>query len=185
QDFALTLAKLGASVGSVTELTEAEINKRKESEASLLKFNNELATLNEKFTELEISLGEHLLPAFTKIIEVVRQIVDLIPKDSAAKVSNVAAKQADFITGKEAPSTSFWENWKRHPVAGGGPLGALYRTLKGNKAGGEVVDGKVVPMNTPSPLLPNAQANPAPTNGNTPDKRETSQASNKDKGSAN
>lgn len=162
QDFALTLAKLGASVGSVTELTEAEINKRKESEASLLKFNNELATLQEKFTELEISLGEHLLPAFTKIIEVVRQLVDLIPKDSASKVSNVVSKQADFVTGKEAPSTSFWENWKRHPIAGGGPLGALYRTLKGNKAGGEVVDGKVIPMNTPSPLLPNAKPNAKP-----------------------
>jgi soluble lytic murein transglycosylase-like protein len=89
QDFALSLAKMGDSVGKVTEQTAAEIQKRNEAQTQLNAFNNSFATLTEKFREAENELGQKLLPSFTKFIELVSKLVAALP--------NVAEKGVDVI----------------------------------------------------------------------------------------
>lgn len=127
ENFALALAKMGPSIGKITEHTNEEVEARAKAEASLTEFNSNLAKLDQSFNTLEISLGQKLLPAFTALIDIIDKIVNLIPKDS---VSGFVTNQANFATGNEKPSTSFLENLARHPVAGAGPFGAAYRTYK-------------------------------------------------------
>jgi len=106
EDFALSLQKLGPSVGKVTELTEAEIKKRVDAEASLAKFNAELAKFNEQAKELEISLGQKLIPAFTKLLTLINNIVDAIP--------------------------NAWADTKKAAEAQGVDLGQLGKDIRGN-----------------------------------------------------
>lgn len=100
-DFALALKELGPSIGTVTELTQDEITKRGQAEATLLKFNTELAKLNESFNNLEISLGIKLIPAFNELIKIVDKIVNLIPK-AAAPAFNLAKGTVQTMRKKDA-----------------------------------------------------------------------------------
>lgn len=102
QDFALTLQKIGPSISRVTELTAEDINKRQDAERSLAAFNSEMGRLNEQFNNLEIALGQRLIPAFTRLIELVNKVVALIPKAEDAKneafagtVTNMVASSKD------------------------------------------------------------------------------------------
>lgn len=79
QDFALSLKKQGGSVGSITELKPEEIENRKAAQTSLDKFNDSFAKLKESFTRAENVLGEKLLPAFTKFIDLIVKLVDALP----------------------------------------------------------------------------------------------------------
>jgi hypothetical protein len=80
QDWLLTLQKLGPSIGDITQLTTAEITARKQSEDSLAKFNDELGKFRENINELEISLGQNLLPAAEKFVGWVTKIVNAMNK---------------------------------------------------------------------------------------------------------
>lgn len=97
QDFALTMQRLGGSVGRVTELTQEDIRNRQSAEESLRAFNTEMAVFSTKANELEISLGEHLIPAFTKLIELVNKIVKLVPMD---EINGSIDRKTDIATGK-------------------------------------------------------------------------------------
>lgn len=128
ENFALALAKQGASIGKITEHTPEELSGRAAAEQSLTEFNTQLAQLEQSFNKLETSVGEKLIPAFVALLDLVDKIVNLIPKD---KVTAAAENFANFAQGKEKPSRSFIENYKRHPnaVSGGGVLAAITRTF--------------------------------------------------------
>lgn len=120
QDFALTLQKIGPSIGKVTEMTAAEVQSRQGAEASMQKFNTELAKFEEQMTRLERSLGEKLIPAFTALITLINKIVDAIPGEKDMRhvggkngKGGVDAIHAGDVAGR---------------YAGGmlGPLGAIY-----------------------------------------------------------
>jgi len=80
KDFALTLQKLGPSVGKVTEMSASEIQKRTESEKTMAKFNDTLAQMGEKFKEIEQILAQKLLPNFTRLVGLMSHFADLLPK---------------------------------------------------------------------------------------------------------
>jgi len=80
QDWLLTLQKLGPAIGDINQLTTTEITQRQQSEDSLAKFNDELGKFKETINELEISLGEHLLPAAEKFVGWITKIVDAMNK---------------------------------------------------------------------------------------------------------
>lgn len=104
ENFALTLHKLGAEIGSVTEQTEAEVNKRIEAERVLTRFNDQLAKMNQTFNELEMSLGQKLLPSFNNLLELINKVVNAIP-NAAAKARNFGGtkdkKGIDLIANAE------------------------------------------------------------------------------------
>jgi len=105
QDWLLTLQKLGPTIGHITELTNDEIQKRTNAEQALTKFNDQLAQLKEKFTEVANELAEPLLPALTKLVGLMKELADAIPKTANKTGSNVVgAAQAltgvDLKTGK-------------------------------------------------------------------------------------
>jgi hypothetical protein len=77
KDFALTMAKLGPEIGKVTEMTAQEIDVRKQAEADLARFNDEMAKFSDSVNQLQISLGSKLLPVLNKIIEKVKEISDI------------------------------------------------------------------------------------------------------------
>lgn len=80
QDWLLTLQKLGPSITNITELTTAEITARQQSEDSLAKFNDELGKFKENINELEVKLGENLLPAAEKFVGWITKMVDAFNK---------------------------------------------------------------------------------------------------------
>lgn len=123
QDFALTLQKLGPSVGKVTELTLSEIDARNKSQDSLSKFNDELAKMNEAFNEAEIALGTKLLPALTSLAGVFEKIASYLPVVSSA----TEAANPDL----KAPATHWYTSLaqKMTRFAKYGPLGMAFDGL--------------------------------------------------------
>lgn len=97
QDFALTLRKLGPSIGKVTELTQAEIDQREKAEQNLVKFNDSMAQLTENFKQAENALGEKLLPALTKVVDLAVELSKHIGP-AQHKVANTAANASDLAT---------------------------------------------------------------------------------------
>lgn len=129
EDFALAMQRLGPSVGKVTELTEEEIKKRTSAEESLKRFNGELAVFNEKMNELEISLGQKLLPAFSSLLELINKIVNAIPD----KLKEVQQKGLDHGVDIEGNAKKAWNSTAGRSVVSLNPLGAVADI--GDKAG--------------------------------------------------
>lgn len=109
KDFALTLRKLGPSVGKVTEMSSEEIQKRTESEKTMTKFNDTLAQMNEKFKEIEQILAQKLLPGFAKLVGYMDKFAGWLPKGIAA------AEQAHDVAGSKAVTTGIVENMIMRP----------------------------------------------------------------------
>ena len=120
QDFALTLQKIGPSIGKVTEMTAAEVQSRQGAEASMAKFNAEMAKFDEQMTRLERSLGEKLIPAFTALITLINKVVDAIPDET--KLRHVGG--ANGKGGVDAIHTG--DVAARYAGGALGPLGAIY-----------------------------------------------------------
>lgn len=80
QDWLMTLQKLGPSIADINQLTQTEITQRQQAEDSLAKFNAELGTFKESINELEIKLGEKLLPAAEKFVGLITRMVDAFNK---------------------------------------------------------------------------------------------------------
>lgn len=80
QDWLMTLQKLGPSIADINQLTQTEITQRQQAEDSLAKFNAELGTFKENVNELEISVGQNLLPAAEKFVGWITKIVDAMNK---------------------------------------------------------------------------------------------------------
>jgi soluble lytic murein transglycosylase-like protein len=120
QDWLLTLQRLGPEVSHITDLTQQEIDNRAKAESSLSKFNQELATLKEKFTELSNELAEPLLPALTKLVEIMTKLAATIP-------NAVHDVQKTGLTGNVHSAAA---EAKAHPQKGGGLIG-WWRRLNG------------------------------------------------------
>jgi len=131
QDFALTLQKLGPAVGRVTELTAADIQKRQDSESSLAKFNTELGLLNEKTNNLEISLGQRLIPTFTKLIDLINQIVDAVP-DYVKKAEHIGGTDGKGGFNAVEGAQSLYEKIS--------PVGMVSKAIDRMKAGASFGD---------------------------------------------
>lgn len=133
QDWLLTVQKLGPSIGKITELTGAEIDKREKAEQSLSKFNDELSQLKEKFVEVSNALAEPLLPLMTELVKVMQKLADTIPKTTKA-----AGDRIEQVSGVGDPKKS--GAWR------GGMLNGLISLFsgdafkKGNKTS-NVLDG--------------------------------------------
>ncbi len=102
QDFAMSLRGMGSSVGQITEQSPADIQKRQDAEQQLDKFNDSLAKLKEQFTEAETVLGEHLLPAFSKLVDLFTKLAAATP-DLSKMADHQATKAENFALGKSFP----------------------------------------------------------------------------------
>ncbi|WP_146013391.1 hypothetical protein [Trinickia symbiotica] len=80
QDWVLALKHQAASIRDVTELTAAEIAKRKEAEAAVQNLNQQMSKLKEDFNELEIGLGQQVIPAMDKFVQWLTKLVDIFNK---------------------------------------------------------------------------------------------------------
>lgn len=78
-DFLKTLKKIGPGVSSVTEHSEKDISDRQQAEKNVEKLNDAIAQMNEKFKEAENVLAQHLIPGFTKLVELFGKIADSLP----------------------------------------------------------------------------------------------------------
>ncbi|PLP98885.1 lytic transglycosylase domain-containing protein [Cupriavidus pauculus] len=67
-DVTKAMRKAGASMGTVTEMTNEEIQGRAKSQQELDKFNDATAKLSEQFLRLTNQLAEKLLPTITTIV---------------------------------------------------------------------------------------------------------------------
>lgn len=151
-DFALAMAKLGPSVGRVTELTEADVRNRQSAEESVRKFNTQMNDLTNATNNAEIAIGTLLIPAFVRLLGWVTKIAEAIPKDPVSTAKEAIKNQGNFLLGREKSTGGFFSEWLRHPIMGGGPLGAAYRAIfkKGapdknpDQSYDTVVDGKIV-----------------------------------------
>lgn len=99
QDFALSLKRQGAAVGNITELRPEEIENRKVAQTSLDKFNDSMARLKESFTRAENVLGEKLIPALTKFIDLFVKLVESMPNMDKVSAKDVAIKAASVLPG--------------------------------------------------------------------------------------
>lgn len=149
QDWLMTVQKLGSSIGKVTEMTGDEIDKRKDAEANLGKFNDQLATLKEKFTELSNVLAEPLLPAMTRLVELMQKVAEAIPP-ALKDTKNAVAGGTGAMTGIDVTGKGFWGKFN----PGGGIIGALTGGVFGKKTAhsglgilGELVDMFSAPSN--------------------------------------
>jgi soluble lytic murein transglycosylase-like protein len=97
QDWLLSVQRLGDSIGKVTELTDDEVRKRKEAEDTLGNFNKELGKLKEDFNELEIKLGQKVIPAMDKFVQWLTKIVDIFNK--ATSSSDASARPYKIVNG--------------------------------------------------------------------------------------
>lgn len=77
QDWVLALKHQAASIRDVTELTGAEIAKRKEAEAAVQNLNQQMSKLKEDFNELEIGLGQQVIPAMDKFVQWLTKLVEI------------------------------------------------------------------------------------------------------------
>lgn len=109
KDFALTLQKLGPSVGKVTEMSSAEIQKRTDSEKTMTKFNDTLAQMNEKFKEIEQILAQKLLPGLSKLVGYMDRFAGWLPKGIAV------AEQAHETAGTTPITTGIVKNMIMRP----------------------------------------------------------------------
>jgi hypothetical protein len=89
QDWLLTVQKLGPSIGKITEMTGAEIEKRQQAEGSLSKFNDQLSQLKEKFVEVSNELAEPLLPLMSQLVKAMQALAEVIPKVAHNTANNV------------------------------------------------------------------------------------------------
>ncbi|WP_051888305.1 hypothetical protein [Caballeronia sordidicola] len=83
QDWLLSLQKLGPAIGEINNITQAEITQRQQAEQSLAKFNDDLSKFKETINELDIKLGENLLPAAEKFVKLITTMVDAFNKATA------------------------------------------------------------------------------------------------------
>jgi len=102
QDFALSLKKQGAGVGTVTELTSDEITSREAAQQQLTKFNDAMAKLGENFKKAENALGEQLIPAFTTFVELMVKLTDALPKNMPAIVKGAGTALKTAVPGAGA-----------------------------------------------------------------------------------
>ncbi|USN16320.1 transglycosylase [Luteibacter phage vB_LflM-Pluto] len=89
-DAALSMQKLGAQMGNITELTPDDIKKRQAGQDSVTELNSALSNLNEKFRETETEVAQKIVPAFTKLVDVLAKITGYIPG---------AIKKVEDVTG--------------------------------------------------------------------------------------
>lgn len=122
QDFALALQKIGPSISKVTETSAAEVNSRKNAEASLAQFNSELAKFEEQTKRLSNTLGEGLIPAFTALIKLINDAVDAIPK-TVTNARHIGGKDGQGgVDAIKAGDTA--TRWGAGAILG--PMGAAY-----------------------------------------------------------
>lgn len=94
QDWLLTLQKLGTSVGQITDLTNDEIESRKKAEDAVSNLNKSTAELTAQYLRAENALGEHLLPTFTKFVDLLAGVAGTVPK----AVDNLSKQGVGHIT---------------------------------------------------------------------------------------
>lgn len=68
-DIAKAMRKAGSSMGSMTEMSNTEVQSRVKAQQELDRFNDATAKLSEQFTRLSNVVAEKLLPAVTRIVE--------------------------------------------------------------------------------------------------------------------
>ncbi|MGN6083164.1 transglycosylase SLT domain-containing protein [Trinickia sp.] len=94
----LSVKKQGsAGMSNITDVTTAEIENRTQAQDSLDKFNAELTKFKENINELEIALGEKLLPAADKFLEWVTNLVTLFNTATTATAANDSSHK--YIVG--------------------------------------------------------------------------------------
>lgn len=80
-DFASTLRKIGPqNIGQITEMSPGDLKERFEAQQNVDQFNKSLAQLDEKFKELENSLGVIFIPTLTHFVEWLLEVTKKIPK---------------------------------------------------------------------------------------------------------
>lgn len=107
QDFALSIKKQGGGVTDITELKPEEIDKRKSAQEQLDKFNEAFANLQESFKRGSNVLGERLLPAFTRFIDLLTKLVDKMPDLTKKITKDVDA--VDLFMTPGAPAKALWQ----------------------------------------------------------------------------
>lgn len=103
QDWLLTLQRLGPEVAHITDLTNQEIQNRQQAEDALGKFNDDLSKLKEKFVEVSNELAEPLLPALSKLVELMTKLAGAIP-GAAKAVGDKTTNTAGGILGVDLKS---------------------------------------------------------------------------------
>jgi Transglycosylase SLT domain len=91
QDFAKTLSKLGGSVGT-PGLTVEEIKQRQETNAQILKLDDNMGKLKESFTETGDVIAANLLPGVNALLGVFKD-VGFSPEEAAKRVKDNRREQ--------------------------------------------------------------------------------------------
>lgn len=94
----LSVKRQGANgMGHITDMTSQEIDNRNQAQDSLDRFNAELQRFKENINELEIALGQKLLPAADKFLQWVTNLVNLFNKATTATPANDSSHK--YIVG--------------------------------------------------------------------------------------
>jgi hypothetical protein len=101
QDWLTTVQKLGPEIGHITALTADEVKKRQEAQDSLNRYNDSLGKMKNDLNELEMKIGQGLVPAFDTLIKTISGVVDVVnkvtshPKDADLPVPAFGAMGTD------------------------------------------------------------------------------------------
>ncbi|TDN69089.1 hypothetical protein [Paraburkholderia sp. BL10I2N1] len=110
QDWLLTIQRLGPSIGKITDLTSEEIEKRKQAEESLSKYNDSVAQLTLKYNEASVALGSLFLPKFTEFVKLLSDAAGFVPKGiNDLKAQGVVGKITHTdVQPSKAPGVVGW-----------------------------------------------------------------------------
>ena len=96
----MSVKRQGAQgMGNITDMTSGDIAKRDQAQDSLDKFNSELERFKSNINQLEIALGENLLPAADKFLEWVTKLVGVFNHAVSTSTSAANDSSKKYIVG--------------------------------------------------------------------------------------